>query len=96
MPCASPSQPLSQARVPASQAASPPWLPICFQPPPRSLTAHLAAVGGVQPEEHLHEGHQLHLQLQPGARLHQDEEGRRPEDRDVRCRGWGAVRGLRC
>lgn len=58
-------------------------------PPPASLTAHPAAVGGVQPEEHLHEGRQLHLQLQPGARLHQDEEGRWPEDRDVRCGGWG-------
>ena len=55
----------------------------------RSLTAHLSVIGGVQPEEHLHEGHQLNLQLQPEARVHQDKEGRRPEDGDVGCRGMG-------
>lgn len=54
---------------------APPYCPRPCKPRRLRLTAHLASVGGVQPEVHLHEGHQLHLQLQPEARLHQDEEG---------------------
>lgn len=59
---------------------------------PASLTAHLSLVGGVQPEEHLHEGNQLYLQLQPKARVHQDEEGGGPEHGDVGCRDGGEIR----
>lgn len=39
------------------------------------LTTHLALVGAVQPDKHLHEGHQLHLKLQPRAHLYYGEEG---------------------
>lgn len=59
---------------------------------PQNLTAHLATVGGVQPEKHLHGGYQLHLSLQPQARLHQDEEGRGSEHGDIGC---GVVQGQR-
>lgn len=46
-----------------------------FKPIGASLTTHLALVGAVQPDKHLHEGHQLHLKLQPRAHLYYNEEG---------------------
>lgn len=70
-----------------SRALSPAPLPPPFLSKPRSLTTHLAAVGGVQPEKHLHGGYHLYLQLQPQARLYQDEEGRGSEYGDVACGG---------
>lgn len=71
------------------------------------LTAGLPLELGRQPHEHLHDGHQLDVQLQAQLGLGDDEEGGGSEERDVVCRhrgpglsgrgrglsGGGAVRG---
>ena len=50
-----------------------------------ALTAGLPSDLRLQPHKHLHDGHQLDVQLQAQLGLGDDEEGGRSEERDVGC-----------